>query len=241
MISRCPSSRQQGRVPDHAARRGQAPPPGHPVWAPHALGATRMEFHLPGPSSRAAPSVGLKLAQGRQTPRGPPRATVAGGAARCEKEEDRKGTARHKNVLPAERYTETRTGSALAVGPRPARVRVPPSSAQACGAATRHVHNALALPADPGRGGFRKEICFCRSICCELAALDLQEAELRRAGLSPGLGASRSPFLAHTPELQRDGETAGLTSWCPKKMSWIWEGARKARRGGRNQCGQLCF
>ena len=98
VISRCPSSRQQGRVPDHAAHQGQAPPPGHPVWAPHALGATRTEFHLPGPSSRAAPSVGLESAQGRQTPRGPPRAAVAGGAARCKKEEDRKGTGRHKNV-----------------------------------------------------------------------------------------------------------------------------------------------
>lgn len=133
MISRCPSSRQQGRVPDHAARQGQAPPPGHLVWASHALGATRTELQLPGPSSRAAPSVGLEPAQGRQTPQGPPRAAVAGGAARCEKEEDRKGTGRHKNVLPAERDTETRTGSALAVGPRPARVQVPPSSAQACG------------------------------------------------------------------------------------------------------------
>ena len=173
--------------------------------------------------------MGLEPAQGQQTPRRPPRAAVAGGAARCEKEEDRKGAGRHKNVLPAEGDTETRTGSALAVGPRPARVRVPPSSAQACGAATWHVHTTLTLPADPGRGGFRKEICFCRSICCELAALDLREAELRRAGLSLGSGASRSPFLAHTPELQRVGETAGLTSWCPKKMSWIWEGARKAR------------
>ena len=72
--------------------------------------------------------------------------------------------------------------------------------------------------------------------------LTILEAEVRRAGLSlpPGLGASRSP-LACTPELQRDEGITGLPSWCPKKRSWIWESTGKARRGGRNQCRQLCF
>lgn len=62
VISRCPSSRQQGRVPDQAARRGQAPPPGGPIWAPPTLADTQTES--PGSQQQSRPKGGPQTVPG---------------------------------------------------------------------------------------------------------------------------------------------------------------------------------
>lgn len=63
----------------------------------------------------------------------------------CKNKEDGKGTGKHKNVLPAKRDAETRTGSPLVLGPRPLVCKFPPSSAQTGEAAVQPAHTTLAL------------------------------------------------------------------------------------------------